>query len=811
MSYRFGIAVTKGKEMNIGKLNSPSQLALIVSLMGMTLGVCAPANAQTAPQGTASAANEVVIVTARKRAEELQKVPVSIAAFSGPALEAQGITDTAKLVGHVPGVAIQDGGPGYRTIFIRGMGSDRGNAATTGLYLDESSLPPGGVAQAIVEPLYFDISRVEVLRGPQGTIFGGSSMGGTLRIISNRPDATRFSTSFGADVSTTSHSSDINHQFSVLLNLPLVEDRAAFRAVISNRHRAGFIDEIVAPAGFSGAGRAPIGNSTIYSDVNTDDSLTARAAFLFKLTDRLTVEPSIFYQKTEGGGFAAFDRPGDSRTSRRQVFVPESLSDETRLTNLIVRYDFDNVEFLSSTSRSVRPSKYTEDITDYLKEVYAPVVLGVLPVVTPTPFNGASDAESFTQEFRLSSKGDNRLNYVVGAYYEKTSADSSSYVAAPGFATALGQAFYDRVIGLGGDVATANANKTYYTNLANSLFPGGVFVNTAGTFERTQRAVFGEADFDLTQRLNASVGLRYYNYELSSGVIRPAVVNSATTKEDGISPRVTLSYQATPDFLIYGTASRGFRPGGANGIFTAADITRCGAQYAAAGVGINSTTGQVQPYKSDSVVNYELGAKTSFAGNRFRVNGSIYRMNWSDIQQLYFPTCGRASTQNFGKAEINGQEVEFQAKITPSFTVAGGFAHNDAQISQNIPQLGLVAGTKIQNSPEWTSNLNLQLAFQGPIGTRGTALFGIKHTDGSFRDFNQTAAFANRFQDGYTTSNARIALSRDKWTATLYVDNLTDESPGTFNFLSSGGIVPSRERMFTLQPRTFGINIRIDN
>lgn len=727
-----------------------------------------------------------IIITARKYAETVQNVPLSVFAETGEALAARGITDTAQLAGSVAGIALQDGGPGYRTVFIRGMGSDRGNAPTTSFYLDESFVPPGGIVQTIIEPLYFDVERVEVLRGPQGTVFGGSSMGGTIRVISKKPDLSTMQWAGGVDLSNTKDGG-FNYQLSGMLNLAVVPDKVALRIAGSYRHRDGFIDQIVAPAGFSGPERTPIGLTELYKDINDDESITLRAALSLNLTDRLNVTPSVFYQKTKAGAFGAIDRPAGERDVRRRVYADEGIKDEITLGNLLVTYDAGPVQILSSTSLSRRPASYREDISDFVfTRYFAPLM------VTPIqfPYDATSKEDMFTQELRIASNGESRLNYVFGAYYEDYERGGTSIVQV------------EPATLLSGFPPSLHA-------LVSSLYPTGVIFDRASAFDREQFAVFGEADYKITDALNFAIGLRYYNFHMNSEVIKPSY-QAVKNKENGVNPRFSLSYKASEDHLLYVTASKGFRPGGPNRVFDAVERAACGTQYANAGVEIDPATGLVEPYGPDSVWNYEAGAKTDWADGRLRVNAAVYKMDWKNIQQTFLPACGRAVTQNFGSADVKGVELEWNAKLSSRLSFFGGVNYNKAEIAKDIPELGVLAGTKVQNSPEWSGNVNLEYGFDGPFGTDATALLNVRYVDRSYRDFAQTPASANRFQDEYTQVNFRVNFARNGWSWAIYANNLTDKNPGVMNFLSSGGPVTSHERMFTLQPRTIGISLRID-
>jgi iron complex outermembrane receptor protein len=226
-----------------------------LTALSLAAGLAGPVSAQST---TASTVDDV-IVTARKREESLQAVPISVAAYSEEALARQGITDIAQLARAVPGVSIQDGGPGYRSVFVRGVTSERGNSPTTAFYYDETFVPPGGVVQTVIEPIYFDVQRIEVLRGPQGTVFGGSAMGGAIRVLPNAPDASAgLGGALGADLSST-EDGGVNWTASGFVNLPIVADTLALRIAGSARRDEGYIDELTGT--FTGADRQASGPS----------------------------------------------------------------------------------------------------------------------------------------------------------------------------------------------------------------------------------------------------------------------------------------------------------------------------------------------------------------------------------------------------------------------------------------------------------------------------------------------------------------------------------------------------------------------
>lgn len=381
-----------------------AHVATAVSLALYSAGV----RAQESP------ALEEIVVTATKREASIQDVPVSMQALRERELAQRGITDLATLAASVPGLSLADGGPGYRTLYIRGVASEYGSAGTTGVYIDDAFVQPGGIVQTIVEPLYFDLDRIEVLRGPQGTLFGGSSMGGTVRFITRRPDLKRLSASVGSEASFT-HDGGFNYEVDGLLNVPIVSDRAALRVVGAYRDKDGFIDKLIGD--FSDPQRQGVGPVTRIDNVNDERYSAARAQLTVLATDRLEIRPSLLYQKTASPSFGAFDRPPASRDQRRGIDVREPIQDELSLANLTVTYRWDSAQLLSSTSYSDRDAWYKEDASEGTEQVVLPDFYG-LPrgLFFPTTYDGNRTERSFQEELRIASTADAGLQWVAGLY-----------------------------------------------------------------------------------------------------------------------------------------------------------------------------------------------------------------------------------------------------------------------------------------------------------------------------------------------------------------------------------------------------------
>lgn len=746
-----------------------SRYVLSVSLLTT---VTYPSGGAVYGQQTETEFDEIV-VTATKRSEALQDVSLSIAAYREKDLTLQGISDFSELAGNVPGVSMQEGGPGYRSVYIRGIASENGNSPTTGVYIDESFLPPGGIVQNIIEPVYFDVARVEVLRGPQGTLFGGGSMGGTLRVINNQPSSGAFEGAVGGEFSTTSNGG-FNYETSAMLNIPLAEDKLAFRVAGTYRNREGYIDRQVAASFGSPAG------DTIVEDINDEEFVAVRAALKWYASDELEITPAVLYQKSNVANLGAADTPPFDLTVRRQVDVEEPVEDEFLLGSLRVKYDLGDYELLSATSYSERDNFFEEDGSDYTAEVFLQ-----LPFYVPTVVTGDGVSQLFTQELRIATTGDQRLQFVAGGYYENLDRDGGLLWVIPGAAAA-------------------------FPLFAPFFFPNDVAFDTSTAITRKHTSLFGEATYHISDKFSTTIGLRWYDYTIKrSNTISGVPGDEVKTSENGVNPKFTLTYEASDDHLVYTTVSQGFRPGGPNRIVPAALFDLCRAEYEANELSIGAD-GQIEGFESDQIWNYELGSKNTF-NDRVTLNFAAYYIDWSDIQQGFVAQCGIGSTQNFGKAKIYGLEVDFNAQMSDQLRVFGGLNYNDAKLAEDVPNTDLTKGLRIQSTPEWSFNVNGQYDFNSLLGN-AFILVNYRYTGDSFRDFNQddTPLNRRRFQESYSMLNARLGIVEGDWMVTLFVDNLTNEAPLVGSFLSTFGHVPSRDRYFTLRPRTFGLSFRKD-
>lgn len=729
------------------------------SSLAIAAAALAPISAH-AQNDTDTASDDTIIVSATRRDESVQDIPISVAAFTGEELFELGIRDFENLATGLAGVSLQEGGPGFRTVYLRGVGTGTiGTASTTGFYYDESYVEPGGLVLGIVEPLFFDVNRVEVLRGPQGTLFGGSSMGGTLRFISNTPVMDEFEGAIGADVSAT-EKGGVNYETNAILNLPLVEDRLAVRLTGNYRNDNGFIDRDIGT--FSGPGGDPIGAVVREDNINDSEFIGFRGILEARPTDELMMRVTGVVQKTTSDALPVIDQvQGESLVQQRGFSFDDFLEDDFHLLNLLITYDFGNFELLSTSSWNQRS-------VDALEDSDGDAFFSNDSIFVRLP----REEEALIQELRLISKLDGPLNFVIGGLYED-------------YSRARSTDFFN------GDPAGASTQ----------------FFSIAGETDRRQIAVYGEANYELTDSLTVTAGLRYYDYDIENNNTNANTIGE--TSETGVNPRFQIEYQASDDALLYASASKGFRPGDARqDLILDADTTVAGCG-AALGVNVNAD-GSLDGFESDSLWTYEGGAKTQWADGRVTANLAGYYTDWSDIQQFAsFPDPCQVNffLANVGGARIFGFEAEFDVQVSDAFSVFGGVGYTNAETTEDVPGSFLVEGSPLQNVPEWTGNVNAQYVM--PIGQyEGSALLSYRHVSQSSSTIIPSPN--PPVQEGYGIVNFRFGLSNDDMLVSLYVDNLTNELPLRTFFASSLGAPRANERFFTERPRTYGISLRKD-
>jgi len=400
------------------------------------------AGAALAQQENAQDQLAEVVVTAQKRTSTVQETPISITAITGKELQDRGITDLSQIVQSVPGVSMRQSGPGQTELEMRGMTSAGGNSSTVGFYLDDTPLTAPASAQngkVVIDPNLYDLNRIEVLRGPQGTLYGSGSMGGTIKLVPNAPDTKAFDVSGQVNLGGTDGGS-FNHLESAMVNLPLVNDVLALRIVGTQQHVSGWIDRVVIqdldfppPNGTTRGNVAAAPVAADYKKVNDEDLTSVRFALLFKPTDNLSITPSFLYQKITMDGLSLIDSNPGTYTNYQPYDNPEPFADRIDLGSLNIQYHFDFMDVSSTSSYWTRDEDLRQDGTEEIATVLgAPIYPSEGGAGQNFPTSLEDDKSwQFTEEFRLTSAGDSNLKWLAGYFYQDFESDWDLFVDTP--------------------------------------------------------------------------------------------------------------------------------------------------------------------------------------------------------------------------------------------------------------------------------------------------------------------------------------------------------------------------------------------
>ena len=727
-----------------------------------------------------------IVVTAQRFNSTVQDTPISLSAISGDQLDAAGITSVEELAREIPGLSMRSAGPGQTEYEARGLSSSGGSAPTVGFYLNEVPMTPPAQSQTgkvVIDPNLYDIDRIEVLRGPQGTLYGSGSMGGTVRVITNEPKLNTFEGSVQGTLSDTQGGSG-NGGGSFMLNVPL-GDVFAVRVVGTDTYRSGWIDRVVLnpfpqdePVTRGNVLAAPIQSLT--TDVNTEHLYGGRLSVLFKPNDDLTVDAFTLYQHIEMGGYDEFDSPPGAGypAHYEAASVPEPFGDTLYVYGLTVRDNLSFTDFTSATGYFQRHETQTQDASESLSDI-----LDIYPYLE-VPFSEVDDTRQFSQEFRLSSKQNERLNWVGGLFYSDDRSDWDLYGAQPAF--------------------------------SSPPDPSGILIASDYFYRVRQYAAFADGSYKFADAWKFETGLRWYRYQSDASEAQygallasptPTAPKNFATSGSGFNPRFDLSYSPSNNFTEYLSAAKGYRPGGPS---TGQLPEICGG-------------GASPSYKPDTVWDYEIGEKARLFDNWLTINSDVYYIEWKGAQEVVtIPVCGFTYNANAGSGRTFGPELEVTARLSASWTVAASANYTNAKIDHptaafataivatSVP--GGLSGCRsvgdctvpILNVPEYGGSLALSYGTKVFSGYDFTARVSGVYVGPS----TDQAYYFGVPLPSYYIVNARTGLAGDKWSATLFVDNLNNKVAwDTANNTQFQFNIPQLTRISTNQPRTFGTEI----
>ncbi|MEO7208328.1 MAG: TonB-dependent receptor [Steroidobacteraceae bacterium] len=626
-------------------------------------------NAETAGESEAggdSGKLEEIVVTATRQARLLSSVPISASAYTRKTLDAKGVDQIDDLTLMTPGVTFMRGNSGTTQIAIRGINSDSG-ASTTGVYIDDTPVQSRviGFSSTTIFPNIFDLERVEILRGPQGTLFGAGSEGGTVRFITPQPSLTDYTDYTRSELAFTEHG-EPSFEGRAALGGPLVENEIGFRASVSFRRDGGYTDRVDR---FSGG--------SIAKNDDWQNSYNARLAFALQPAAHLLITPSFYYQNIYINDSQTYweylSNPARGHFNNGAP-VPAPFQATSYLPALNLNYQADAFTVTSNTSFYEQDNQNNRDLSALI-----PNDLGV--EITPThpvpgdPYYKSQDLfltsqKAFTQEIRIQSNdSDSRFTWVAGVFYQNERQSSDQFV--PDTPASFSQ-LVEAALG-------ESTQQAFGMGLADGVYSYRSFINSVDK----QIAGFGEVSFKVFEHLTLTSGLRveHSRFEFtnrSDGPFNGGVTESSGSEsETPVIPKYGIAYQINPGNLVYATAAKGFRTGGAN----AAIPSRCDADLTSLGY-----SSAPDSYKSDSVWSYEIGSKNRLLDGRLRLESSIFDVKWSGIQQQVTlgNGCGLNFVANLGKATSWGFDLQGEYLATDHLTAGIALGYDHAAFDQWI-------------------------------------------------------------------------------------------------------------------------------
>jgi iron complex outermembrane receptor protein len=802
------------------------------------LGAWADAAGDQPQGGEASAttgALQEVVVTATRREESLSKVAISVTALTQESLDDRGIKDFSEVARFTPGVSFDNSGT--NNIAIRGI-SSTGGAGTTGIYLDDTPIQMRALAFSPDDalPKSFDIDRIEVLRGPQGTLFGSGSEGGTVRYITTQPSLTKFSIYARSEVSTTEGGAP-SAEGGVAVGGPLIDGTLGARVSVWYRHDGGWIDDM-----------NPYTQEITQRNANYVDTYLVRLAALWAVNDKWSLTPAIYYQnqqRNENDTYWSLYSNPDNNSFVNADPTRRGVPDRFYITSLKLQGDLGPVQLISNTSYYSRREQSGYEGTLYNLGFYQSPGSAIFPTDPVTgnfpsgvpfplldgnglhlPFQYLSPAtvdngqQNITQEIRLqSSDSTAKFLWTGGVFFSHNHQSYLEQIHDP-----MLQQLVTALDGPGVLYSDVFGGTPYVAAFPNDSY----FLQTNSIDE--QYALFGEGSYAFTDQLKLTVGARVsrmkYSFETYTGgpqLFAPPTTGSGSNSENAFTPKVSLQFQADANNMYYATYAKGFRPGGANNPLPP---VACGQDFINFGITNAPTT-----YNSDSVNSFEVGAKNNF-DNRVRIASSVYYIKWNNIQQTVVPPiCQISFIDNLGQAVAKGIDFQADIQLTKSLTAELAAGYTDARFTQDSSvSSSSTAGPVVGNGdaiegqstetgggqPASPVTVSAGLEYRFAILSHSTFI----RADSEYRSrakwmtptldprtlqSDPTSVPPNFVLPGTVFTSVRAGMDLGEWTVSAFVDNLTNAHPIVdYDYTIDSGL--SRlGREFTVRPRTFGI------
>ncbi|MFZ0009620.1 MAG: TonB-dependent receptor [Steroidobacteraceae bacterium] len=784
-----------------------SRIGLAVAAALATCAVAPPAHADDAAAAAdvAPGGLQEVVVTARKRSENLQDVPLSIDVLTQQDVQHLGIVQFEDYATKVPSISFVSIGPGTQTFFMRGVSDgsnpNYANTSATGFFLDDSSLSWFGVEPDLH---LYDIERIEVLNGPQGTTFGASSMAGAIRYITNKPDVNAFSGGADFDGGKIQDGQE-NWTYEGFVNIPLIEGTLGFRASAFSASNGGFItNQLTTRTWVNGT----VSNNAEWArdGYNREHQEGMRAALKWVLNDKWSALFSYDYQRMSSDG--AWDEDPTLAPDTVERFGPQALSNQDKIAQFHLDGDVGIADLVFASTYWSLPTRRWDEYSQYMQNYNAGASSGTGypgtqegftcqsdPFYGGTPFTGCkvplqyyeyhTNPERWSDELRLVSKPGGRFHWLVGTYWEKTrDKNSGSTYFMPGLQT-NGAAF--------------QYENAYYGTTGSSLPPGQWYSYTTRS-DYLQTTEFANISYDITSKLNVEAGevhfhsdFKYYSpYEqFAYNPVTASLQEGSSHKWDG---KLGANYKVSDTAMVYADWAQGFRDGGAN----SGDPQSCYAK------------GVPQQYIPDTLNNYELGWKTTWLENRLLWNGATYLMDWKDLQTLIYDIniCPSSSfNANVGQARIYGAESNVDYKVDEHWSLQASTSYTDSHlISSQYATFEQNVGERLPYVPyfNWSGNLRYEHPLSGQLN--GYWQWDIAHKGDMWDDLHVAGSngFPRMLQPEYSIMNLRLGMNpvSGEWLTEFYITNLTDKNAIIYTNTGNFDL-----RQTTNEPRTFGVRV----
>ncbi|CAN5302911.1 TonB-dependent receptor [soil metagenome] len=785
-------------------------LASVVASVLIVPSAVFAAEDQSATSVSATAANEAdtnlggdTVVTASRRTETLSKVPASIAAFGAPLMDSKGIRNIQDIARNTPGLTFNPAFGNATSISIRGISG--AGVATTGIYIDDTPIQVRslGVSSYNTYPLIFDLERVEVLRGPQGTLFGAGSEGGTVRFITPEPQTSGSSVYARAEVNGIQNGS-MGYEAGAAFGTALVEDKIGLRVSAWHQHSGGYIDNV-----------DPITRQMNHKNINQRDADVMRLAVAFKPTERITITPSIYFQKLSSGDIGSIWIPysnPDKNVFRSANVTRQPSEDKFYLASLKASYEGEGFTVYNNTSYFGRSQNDVYDYSVLIPAYYTPRNIDPRFPNYPAYAEFWQTQDVFNEEVRIQSNSTTSpFKWLIGGFYQRAVQSMHEDIVDPDFPALI--------------AATRNGATVQAVTNSPMLSSQRIYIEDDRSVD-TQYAVFADVSYTLFDQLTLNAGVRYahipvYASQEAHGPFNAGdTFNAGNAADNSVTPKFNISWQLNQRTMVYATVAKGFRPGGINRLIpydpasTNPSVITCTQDQDRTGGRIPGT------YTSDSLWSYEGGFKAATRDRRFSIDASGYYIKWTNIQ-ISRGACGVSGVGNGGNAEVKGFELSLNARPIDALSVGVNVSYINSTYTTPIlvnPTTNLAGirtnvstsiGDALVATP-WTVTANAQYNYE--LFTRPT----YTRVDYEYRGGLKLTPTINTANSGYDSHNlvppsysfitlrSGMKFADDKVDVSLFVQNLTNTHVYLSQRFERRGVYDVM-KFTTFTPRTFGI------